>query len=210
MATIVTPFLALLLALQSATLVIPRVELSAPLSPGGSGAPLPASTASTTATPSTSASAGASAATKPVITEIRIGKRAHRLDLLAGKDVVRSYAVAIGSGGAGPKRFEGDKTTPVGTYKVSGRFKGLFHRFLVVSYPSEEDRARFAELKAKGEVPAGRGVGHGIGIHGVGGKQYTGVHKDNDWTHGCIALDDDEIDEVASMVKDGTRIVITD
>ena len=58
--------------------------------------------------------------------------------------------------------------------------------------------------------PAGRGVGHSIGIHGVGSARLAGVHKETDWTLGCIALDDDEIDEVASMVKDGTRIVITD
>jgi murein L,D-transpeptidase YafK len=195
METIVTPFLALLLALQSAVQVMPRSSAAA---------------APETTILAGQGTAGARPAPKPVITEIRIGKSAHRLDLIAGKDVVRSYSVALGSGGAGPKRFEGDKTTPVGTYKVTGRFKGLFHRFLVVSYPSEEDRARFAVLKAKGVVPAGRGVGHGIGIHGVGGKEYAGEHKKNDWTHGCIALDDNEIDEIAGMVKDGTRIVITD
>lgn len=144
------------------------------------------------------------------ITEIRIDKSDHTLQLVAGNDVVKTYKVAIGSGGMGPKRFEGDKTTPVGTYQVKGRFKGLFHQFLNVTYPNEEDRQRFAELKAKGGVPAGRGVGFGIGIHGVGDRALSGVHKESDWTHGCIALDDDEIDELSSMVKDGTRIVIRD
>jgi murein L,D-transpeptidase YafK len=145
-----------------------------------------------------------------VVTEIRIDKSDHRLELLAGAEVVRSYRVALGSGGAGPKRFEGDRTTPVGTYRVSGRIPGLFRRFLVVSYPNEEDRARFADLKRRGEVPLGRGVGHGIGIHGVGRPGLDGVHKESDWTLGCVALDDAEIDEVASLVRDGTRIVITD
>jgi hypothetical protein len=69
---------------------------------------------------------------------------------------------------------------------------------------------RFAERKRRGEVPAGRGIGHSIGIHGVGGSQYAGTHKQNDWTLGCIALDDDEIDEVARLSPDGTKIVITD
>ena len=144
------------------------------------------------------------------ITEIRIDKSDHRLELVAGGEVVKSYRVAIGSGGAGPKRFEGDATTPVGTYRVTGRFKGLFHQFMVVSYPNEEDRRRYAELKASGEVPPGRGVGHSIGIHGVGQKDAQGVHKERDWTLGCIALDDAEIDEVSRLVKDNTRIVITD
>src|SRR5262249_44281760 len=115
----------------------------------------------------------AKTAAAPAVTEVRIDKSDHRLELVAGGQVLRSYSVAIGSGGMGPKRFEGDKTTPVGTYHIAGRFKGLFHQFLTVSYPSDEDRKRYAELKQRGEVPAGRGVGNGIGIHGVGGKEYT-------------------------------------
>lgn len=147
---------------------------------------------------------------KAGVTEIRIDKSDHKLELVAGTEVVKTYKVALGPGGAGPKRFEGDKVTPVGTYRVTGRIKGLFHQFLVVSYPNAEDVERYAELKRRGEVPPGRGVGHGIGIHGVGSKELSGAHKATDWTLGCIALDDDEIDEVARLVPDGTRIVITD
>jgi murein L,D-transpeptidase YafK len=143
--------------------------------------------------------------------EIRIDKSDHRLDVLAGGRVIKTYKVALGSGGPGPKRFEGDKTTPVGTYSLTGRHpSAAFHKFLGVSYPNADDRRRFADLKKRGEVPKGRGIGFAIGIHGVGGKEYTGVHKQSDWTHGCIALDDTEIDELAKLVKDGTRIVITD
>ena len=146
----------------------------------------------------------------PAVTEIRIDKSDHTLKLMAGKDVVKTYKVAIGSGGMGAKKYEGDMTTPTGTYKVAGRFKGLYHQFLNVSYPNDEDKKRYAALKAKGGVPAGRSVGFGIGIHGTGQKAWNGVHKLTDWTAGCIALDDAEIDEVSGLVKDGTTIVITD
>ncbi|MGK3982977.1 L,D-transpeptidase family protein [Sorangium sp. So ce136] len=158
------------------------------------------------------ATPAAAAAASPRVTEIRIDKSDHTLDLVADGTIVRSYRVALGPGGSGPKLYEGDRRTPVGTYRVAGRIKGLFHQFLVVSYPNEEDRRRFAELRRRGEVPPGRGVGHGIGIHGVGGAQHAGagVHKDTDWTLGCIALDDDEIDEVARRTPDGAKIVITD
>ncbi|WP_437321043.1 L,D-transpeptidase family protein [Sorangium sp. So ce385] len=149
-------------------------------------------------------------ASAPRVTEIRIDKSDHTLELVAGGEVVRSYRVALGPGGPGPKRYEGDRRTPVGTYRVAGRIQGLFHRFLVVSYPNEEDRRRFAELRRRGEVPPGRGIGHGIGIHGVGGALRAGVHKETDWTLGCIALDDDEIDEIARRTPDGAKIVITD
>ncbi len=161
--------------------------------------------------PTGALSSSRAAAAKPAsIDEIRIDKSDHRLELLAGGREVKTYRVAIGSGGSGPKRMEGDKVTPVGTYRVTGRIKGLFHNFLVVSYPNDEDRARYADLKRRGEVPEGHGVGDGIGIHGTGNKDWNGVHKEHDWTFGCVALDDDEIDEIAGLVKDGTRIVITD
>ena len=144
------------------------------------------------------------------ITEIHIDKSDHSLDLVSEGRVVKTYRVAIGPGGAGPKLMEGDKKTPVGTYRVVGRIKGLFHQFLTVSYPNDEDRVRYAEMKKRGEIPRGTGIGGGIGIHGVNGKEWKGVHKQTDWTLGCIALDDDEIDEIARRVKDGTKIVITD
>src|SRR5262249_24699139 len=144
------------------------------------------------------------------VDEIRIDKSDHKLSLVASGKVVKSYRAAIGSGGAGPKRMEGDKVTPVGTYYVRGRWKGLFHQFINVSYPNDDDKRRFAELKKAGLVPAGLSVGFGIGIHGTGHQDSHGVHKESDWTFGCIALDDDEIDELSSLVKDGTKIVITD
>jgi murein L,D-transpeptidase YafK len=146
----------------------------------------------------------------PAVDEIRIDKSDHTLALCASGRPLRVYAVAIGSGGAGPKQMEGDMVTPVGTYRVAGRFKGLFHQFLTVSYPNDDDRLRFAERKARGLVPSGVTVGFGIGIHGVGRKEWNGVHKRSDWTAGCVALDDAEIDEIAGLVRDGTKIVITD
>jgi lipoprotein-anchoring transpeptidase ErfK/SrfK len=149
-------------------------------------------------------------APRPTITEILVQKEAHRLHLLAGKVIVRSYSVAIGSGGAGPKRFEGDNVTPVGTYAITDRIKSPWHTFLGVNYPNLEDQRRFAERRGRGEVPFGRGIGFGIAIHGRRQDMADELHKEVDWTRGCVALDNDEIDEVASVVKRGTRLVITD
>ncbi|WP_437785733.1 L,D-transpeptidase family protein [Sorangium sp. So ce1097] len=222
-------------AVLAATSLAASLALTAPsLTAGPAGperarpaAPTPAAPVTVTPTPAAPAAAaptsGAAAhapsaptpraptaAPLPRITEIRIDKSEHTLELVAGGEIVRSYRVAIGPGGPGPKRYEGDRRTPVGTYRVAGRIKGLFHQFLMVSYPNEEDRRRFAELKRRGEVPPGRGIGHSIGIHGVGGGLRAGVHKETDWTLGCIALDDDEIDEIARRTPDGAKIVITD
>jgi murein L,D-transpeptidase YafK len=148
-------------------------------------------------------------AADPRVTEIRIEKAKHRLTLRSGDEVLASYRVAIGPGGAGPKRKEGDRVTPVGRYHVSGRIKGLFHQFLVVSYPNADDVRRFSDAKREGSIPRGTNIGNGIGIHGTGAEDWPN-HKASDWTLGCIALDNDEIDEVARKVPDGTAIVITD
>lgn len=144
------------------------------------------------------------------VTLVRIDKSDHKLEVVAGSRVLKTYRVALGIGGSGPKQFEGDMTTPVGRYHVTTRFRPLYHQFIGVSYPNDADRARYADLKKHGKVPEGRGVGHGIGIHGVGSRKLSGIHKEEDWTHGCIAMDDDEIDEFGSLVPEGTPIDIVD
>lgn len=151
----------------------------------------------------------AAAKKPPEITLVRVDKSEHRLELVAGDAVYKSYAVALGPGGLGPKRYEGDMTTPTGRYLLRGRF-ALYHQFINVTYPNAEDRARHAELRKRGEIPEGRGVGFGIGLHGVGRAELAGVHKRTDWTAGCIAVDDAEIDEISALVKDGTPIEIQD
>ena len=143
------------------------------------------------------------------VTEVLVDKSDHRLELRAGDKVLKTYSVALGPGGLGPKRYEGDMTTPTGRYVLRGRF-GLYHQFINVSYPNDEDRKRFAQAKKEGTIPDGKGIGFGIGLHGVGKKEIAGVHKAVDWTAGCIAVDDDEIDEISRLVPDGTPIVIQD
>lgn len=144
------------------------------------------------------------------VTRIWIGKNAHELKLYAGDQVVRSYRVAIGPGGPGPKWREGDMVTPVGHYHVTMHQPSQFKIFLRLDYPTAADRVRFADLKAKGSLPENATIGGDIGIHGTGNPAWTGVHKLRDWTLGCVALDNDEIVEIAGLVKDGTPVDIED
>jgi len=140
---------------------------------------------------------------------ILVEKSERRLALVTGTDVVAVYTVALGSGGMGQKHYEGDKTTPMGTYSVTAIIKGTrWHTYLALDYPNQEDKARYDALVARGEAPAGVGAGSGIAIHGRRKDMRDGLHKLVDWTLGCVALDNDEIDEVAARVKKGTRVVI--
>jgi len=145
------------------------------------------------------------------VSAIRVEKGPHRLHLLAGETVVKSYSVALGYGGAGPKLREGDGVTPIGTYKITGRLPtSPWHLLLGVSYPNYEDVKRFARLKAAGEVPHDANIGFGIALHGRRSDMADGQHKKSDWTLGCIAVDNHEIEEISRLVKTGTTITIVD
>jgi lipoprotein-anchoring transpeptidase ErfK/SrfK len=146
----------------------------------------------------------------PAITKLFVQKHAHMLHLVAGEIIVKSFTVAIGSGGHGYKRHEGDRVTPIGTYTITGRYPSRWHTYLAISYPNDEDRRRFEDLVTRGEVDRKVGPGSAIAIHGRRKDMWDGAHKAVDWTLGCVALDNGEIDEVAAMAPVGTTVVIAD
>jgi murein L,D-transpeptidase YafK len=147
----------------------------------------------------------------PHVTRVHIAKKAHKLELFDGERVVKSYSVALGPGGAGPKTREGDKITPTGHYVLAAARPSVkFRTFIAVSYPNEEDKKRFASLQASGAIPKDATIGGDIGIHGIGSTPLAPFHKLTDWTRGCIAVDNAEIDEIASLVPGGTPVDIDD
>jgi murein L,D-transpeptidase YafK len=150
----------------------------------------------------------------PHVTRLRLTKRGHALTLYDGDVVVAFFLASIGPGGFGFKRREGDNVTPNGHYHVVSHQPSRFRIFLRLDYPNSDDRARFAVLKASGELPADARIGGDIGIHGTPqGHAYDDERaglRGADWTLGCIALEDDEIDRVAAWVRDGTPIDIED
>jgi murein L,D-transpeptidase YafK len=155
---------------------------------------------------------GAAPAPAPV-TRIRIEKHSHSLELWSREGIVATYKVALGPGGPGPKRREGDKVTPVGRYHVTMHQPSQYRVFLRLDYPNADDRRRFDALRTSGEIPHDAKIGGDIGIHGppvaMAPEDKPGL-KAYDWTWGCIALDDAEILEVSRRVKDGTPVDIED
>jgi murein L,D-transpeptidase YafK len=134
---------------------------------------------------------------------VLILKKDHVLELLAGGKVIKTYKVALGRGGLAPKEREGDARTPEGHYVIDTRnADSHYHRALHVSYPNGEDRSRAAKL---GVSPGGAIMIHGLpnGMGGIGA-----AHRLYDWTLGCIAVTDDEIEEIWNMVPVGTPVEI--
>jgi murein L,D-transpeptidase YafK len=134
---------------------------------------------------------------------ILILKKDHVLELLKGGKVIRTYKVALGRGGLAPKEREGDGRTPEGHYIIDSRnAESHYHKALHISYPNAEDSKRAAKL---GVAPGGA-----IMIHGLpNGMGWLGAaHRLYDWTLGCIAVTDQEIDEIWDMAPTGTPVEI--
>ena len=137
----------------------------------------------------------------PPVTQVQVNKGQRRMHLLSGNSVVRSYDVSLGNQPIGHKQFEGDGKTPEGVYFVD-RFnpRSRYHLSVGVSYPNANDKA-FAE--AHGRKPGGD-----IFIHGRGPDGNNLFPRQRDWTAGCIAVTDEEIEEIYAMLQPGTPIVI--
>jgi murein L,D-transpeptidase YafK len=139
----------------------------------------------------------------PKIDRILVLKRKHELRLLSGSKLVKSYPMSLGRGGLKRKQRQGDRRTPEGLYRIDWRNpESRFHLALHISYPQEADRERARKL---GVDPGGD-----IEIHGLGHalKPSRARHRFGDWTDGCIAVTDPEIEEIWRLVPDGTPVEI--
>lgn len=157
--------------------------------------------------------AGSPPADKPAdrssVTRVFVKKSARTMTLYSGESVVATYAVAVGKGGSGPKKKEGDNVTPIGRYRVVKHLPSHLRIFLQLDYPNADDHARFEELKKRGDLPKNATIGGDIGIHGEP-PEAKPFKKAEYQSHGCVVLEDAEIDQVARMVPDGTAVEIED
>jgi murein L,D-transpeptidase YafK len=157
------------------------------------------------------------------IIRIEVGKRERILRAYCKRGAVVTMTVAIGRDEVGPKLRSGDDRTPEGKYRISGLPRqGRFHLFIPIDYPSEEDavaaraEGRISEADYHRIIDAhGAGVpppydtalGGDLGFHGEG-ERWEGDSEHLDWTYGCVALSDDEIDFLASRTETGVTVWI--
>jgi murein L,D-transpeptidase YafK len=139
----------------------------------------------------------------PRADRLLVEKSARRLTLFFAGYPVRAFRVALGRDPIGDKVRIGDGRTPEGVYAIDGRNGASeFYRSLHISYPSASDLRRARE--------AGAHPGGDIMIHGLpdGAEWVADEHTRFDWTEGCIAVTNEEIDELWELVADGTPIEI--
>lgn len=140
-----------------------------------------------------------------VIDKVFVDKSDRILQLLSGDKVIKSYHIALGGNPVGHKQQQGDQRTPVGSYTLDYKNeKSKFYRSIHVSYPNTTDKAR---AKSRGVIAGGdimiHGQKNGFGALGL-------LNQQRDWTEGCIAVTDDEMDEIMAAVKVGTPIEIVE
>jgi len=130
-------------------------------------------------------------------------KKEHTLQLLNNGKVIRTYKVALGGNPVGPKTRQGDHKTPEGLYALDFRnAHSQFYKSIHISYPSERDRVA---ARKDGVSPGGDVFVHGL----PKGYGFVGAsHRLKDWTDGCVAVTNEEIDEIWQAVADGTPIEI--
>lgn len=134
----------------------------------------------------------------PEVTYVVVNKEARKMYLMHHNRVLKDYQIDLGFAPLGDKFYEGDGKTPEGTYLIDRRNpNSKFHLSLGISYPNRQDRAEAAAL---GKPPGGD-----IFIHG---NSNLFRREKGDWTWGCIAVTDKEMEDIYAMVRDGTPIQI--
>lgn len=149
------------------------------------------------------------AASEPVF--IVVDKKCGRLDVFNRGRRWRSYEAVFGSGGRGPKRYEGDRRTPLGLYSiVYKRRHARWSRFLLLDYPNPDDVARYRGEVQRGFVPergdSSVGIGSQVGIHGSDKPDMNASHIN--WTHGCISIANADVEELYRIAPEGTFVLI--
>jgi murein L,D-transpeptidase YafK len=134
---------------------------------------------------------------------VTVEKEKHILTAYSGKQAIAMYRVALGLEPVGPKSCKGDNRTPEGHYKIVAQNPNSgFHRSLRLDYPNAKD---IANAKKLGCDPGGN-----VAIHGLeNGYEWVGrTHCSVDWTSGCVAVTNEEIDRLWQIVPIGTPVEI--
>lgn len=135
---------------------------------------------------------------------IIIDKFDHFLFIYDKGQLAQKYTIELGKNWIGHKRQQGDNATPEGQYTITKKIQSgqsKYYKALVINYPNETDVENFTAAKKRGDLPKDARIGGSIEIHGEGGK---GIN----WTQGCIALKNEDLDQIFNIIKIGTPVTI--
>jgi murein L,D-transpeptidase YafK len=120
-----------------------------------------------------------------------------------------TYPVVFGSKSLDDKMMEGDRRTPEGVYHIaSKRPHEKWDKMMLIDFPTKADMDKFNERKSRGLIPKNAKIGGGIAIHGTWPHDDMAVDLFQNWTNGCIALKNEDVDELYSLLPVGTSVTI--
>ncbi|MFT3737693.1 MAG: L,D-transpeptidase family protein [Breznakibacter sp.] len=135
---------------------------------------------------------------------ILVDKFAGKCYLYDSGKLRHTWDAELGKNWVGEKKMKGDKATPEGHYRVIDKKAGretIYYKALLINYPNDEDKQRFSISKKNGLIPRSAGIGNNIEIHGGGGRGAN-------WTDGCVALANNDMDKIYYAVQVGTPVTI--
>lgn len=134
----------------------------------------------------------------------QVNKSERLFRVFAQDRLLKTYPCVLGEKPEGDKFHQGDRKTPEGTFGFRGkRVHAQWHKFIWVDYPNAESWRRYKERKAQGLIPLGKEIGGEIGIHGVPDGMDHWIDAGADWTWGCIALRNADVDEIYPYIVVG-------
>jgi hypothetical protein len=135
---------------------------------------------------------------------VLVEKEAHRVTLYLRGEAIKVYRADMGFNWVADKLHAGDGATPEGRYRIvarKARGATIYYKALLLDYPNQDDRREFTRARRNGELPPSAAIGGLIEIHGEGGRG-------RDWTRGCVALANPDIDDLFARVEIGTPVTI--
>ncbi|MCB0478450.1 MAG: L,D-transpeptidase [Crocinitomicaceae bacterium] len=140
---------------------------------------------------------------------ILINKSEYKLSLRYKDQVLKEYPVVFGDNPVDDKRMEGDRCTPEGQFKIRDLYPHKkWSKFLWIDYPTKDSERKFKESKSKGEIPEDVTIGGEVGIHGVPKDKDNLILEKQNWTWGCISLQNKDVDDLYSVAFKGMEVLI--
>jgi murein L,D-transpeptidase YafK len=138
-----------------------------------------------------------------------VDKSDYELQVYDDEGWYATYPVVFGNKDLNDKMMEGDRKTPEGTFKIiSKRPHAKWHKMLMLDYPNKESYDKFNQRKAKGLIPKNAKIGGGIAIHGTWPNDNIVVDDYTNWTNGCIAVKNNDLDELETFLPVGTKVIV--
>ena len=140
---------------------------------------------------------------------LEISKHRHLLSVCLDSVILKQYPVVFGSNPVDDKLRQGDGCTPEGRFRVLSKYPHRsWDKFIWIDYPNEDSWRKHRQAKLNGTIEESAAIGGEIGIHGVPRGTGTLIDFRINWTLGCIAMKNKDIDDLYPFVRQGTQVII--